>query len=282
MRNNTVSNPYMTLPVRIAKVSFESEDRSLKTLELQFINESDRKQFQFLPGQFLEFSIPGKGESPFGIASNPSEEIIRITVNRTGFVTEAIHQLEVGDFAGIRGPFGNTYPLALMKQKRVSIISGGFAFTTLASLLDYLLEHEEFGITGYDLIYGARNPGMLLYKSKLDQWKGNPKIRSIITIDKEASGWTGTTGFVPTVVEQSDLQPNQAIAVICGPPIMIKLTLPKLVEKGFQTDQVYTSLERRMKCGIGKCGRCNIGPYYVCKDGPVFSLQQLEGLPAEY
>ncbi|MCE5223515.1 FAD/NAD(P)-binding protein [bacterium] len=279
---NPVNNPYLTMPVRIVKVSFESEDRSLKTLELQLINEQDRSQFHYLPGQFIEFSIPGKGESPFGIASSPSEDVIRVTVNRTGYVTESIHQLEEGDFAGIRGPFGNTYPLDLMKQKRVIIISGGFAFTTLSSLLDYLLEHEEYNITGYDLIYGARNPGMLLYKDKIECWKQQSKIKSIITIDRETPGWTGTTGFVPTIVEQSDIRPDQAIAVICGPPIMIKLTLPKLLDKGFQKDQIFTSLERRMKCGIGKCGRCNIGPNYVCKDGPVFSLQQLEGLPAEY
>lgn len=270
------------MPVRVVGVSFESEDRSLKTLELQFIHEQDREQFHYLPGQFIEFSIPGKGESPFGIASSPSEEIIRLTVNRTGYVTESIHQLEKGDFAGIRGPLGNTYPIDKMHQKRIVIISGGFAFTTLASLLDYLLEHEEFCIPGYDLIYGARNPGMLLYKQKLEEWSRHSKINSLITIDREAPGWTGITGFVPTVVEQSDLSPNNAIAVICGPPIMIKLTLPKLLEKGFQKEQIFTSLERRMKCGIGKCGRCNIGPYYVCKDGPVFSLDQLEGLPPEY
>ena len=270
------------MPVRIVGVSFESEDRSLKTLELQLIHEQDRDQFHFLPGQFIEFSIPGKGESPFGIASSPSEEVIRVTVNRTGYVTESIHQLEKGDFAGIRGPLGNTYPIEKMHQKRVVIISGGFAFTTLASLLDYLLEHEEFCIPGYDLIYGARNPGMLLYKQKLEEWSHHPNIKSLITIDKEAPGWTGKTGFVPTVVEQSDLSPDNAIAVICGPPIMIKLTLPKLLKKGFQKEQIFTSLERRMKCGIGKCGRCNIGPYYVCKDGPVFSLDQLEGLPPEY
>lgn len=270
------------MPVKIVSVAFESDDRSLKTLELQLIREEDRENFHFLPGQFIEFSVPGKGESPFGIASSPSEKVIRVTVNRTGYVTEFIHQLEEGDFAGIRGPLGNTYPIEKMRQKRVAIISGGFAFTTLASLLDYLLEHQELAIPKIDLIYGARNPGMLLYKQKLESWGHHSTIKSIITIDREHPGWTGTIGFVPTVVEQTELSPDNAIAVICGPPIMIKLTIPKLLQKGFQKEQIFTSLERRMKCGIGKCGRCNIGPYYVCKDGPVFSLDQLDGLPPEY
>jgi NAD(P)H-flavin reductase len=169
-----------------------------------------------------------------------------------------------------------------MKGKNLVIISGGFAFTTLASLLEYILEKHENDVKDIHLIYGARTPGMLLYKEKLEAWQANPRIKSRITVDREATGWTGLVGFVPTIVEQSDITPDNTIAVVCGPPIMIKLTLPKLVEKGFAKEQIYTSLERRMKCGLGKCGRCNIGPYFVCKDGPVFSLAQLDGLPAEY
>jgi len=282
MQPSIVNNPYLPIPVRVEKVSFESEDRSLKTFDLACINPEDREKLNFMPGQFIEFSIPGKGESPFGIASNPTAELIRVTVNRTGNVTSAIHNLCEGDFAGIRGPLGNWYPIEHMKGKNLVIISGGFAFTTLASLLEYILEKHENDVKDIHLIYGARTPGMLLYKEKLEAWQANPRIKSRITVDREATGWNGLVGFVPTIVEQSDITPDNTIAVVCGPPIMIKLTLPKLVEKGFAKEQIYTSLERRMKCGLGKCGRCNIGPYFVCKDGPVFSLAQLEGLPAEY
>ncbi|MCX5975003.1 MAG: FAD/NAD(P)-binding protein [Coprothermobacterota bacterium] len=274
------ANPYLPVPVRVESAVFESEDRSLKTLSLSFLDPSGR--FDFLPGQFVEFSVPGKGESPFGIASSPTEELLRVTVNKAGTVTRAIHNLDRGDRVGLRGPFGNWYPIDLFRGANLAIISGGFAFTTLASLLDYVLEKHSDEVGRIDLIYGARTPGMLLYKEKLTAWQANPRLRCWITVDRETPGWQGLVGFVPDVVARAEISPDNTYAVVCGPPIMIKLTLPRLLEKGFPRDRIYTSLERRMKCGIGKCGRCNIGPKYVCKDGPVFSYAELEGLPEEY
>ncbi len=275
-------NPYLPIPVKVEYTTFESEDRSLKTLAFSFLDPAIREKFSFLPGQFIELSLPGKGESPFGIASSPSEELIKITVNKTGYVTKAIHYLSKGDIAGIRGPLGNWYPISEFEGSNIAIISGGFAFTTLASLLDYLLENYSNRLGKIYLIYGARTPGMLLYKDKLKAWRENPRLKTYITVDSNVSGWDGLVGFVPDIVEKTDFEIQNTYAVICGPPIMIRLTLPRLINKGIQKDHIYTSLERRMKCGIGKCGRCNIGPYFVCKDGPVFSYASLENLPEEY
>ncbi|MCR4427765.1 MAG: FAD/NAD(P)-binding protein [Caldiserica bacterium] len=261
---------------------FESDDRSLKTLWFSFLKEKDREAFSFKPGQFIELSLPGKGESPFGIASSPNEELIKITVNKTGTVTRAIHQLDTGDLVGIRGPFGNSYPFEDLFGSDLFIISGGFAFTTLASLTKYLLEgfRDRFGKV--DLVYGARTPGMLLYKDLLHEWRNNPGINLFLTVDREFPGWTGLVGFVPDIVSRVEVDPSKVNCFICGPPIMIRLTIPKLLEKGISKEKIFTSLERRMKCGIGKCGRCNIGPKFVCKDGPIFRVSELEGLPPEY
>lgn len=279
---NSNRNPYLPFPARVEKVRFESDDRSLKTLWFTFLDDDVRTSFSFKPGQFIELSLNGKGESPFGIASSPNEGLIKITVNKTGTVTRAIHQLDVGDIVGIRGPLGNYYPIEDLAGSDLFIISGGFAFTTLASLTQYLLDglRDRFGKV--DLVYGARTPGMLLYKDLLGEWEKDPRINLYLTVDREFPGWTGLVGFVPDIVAQVEVDPSKVCCFICGPPIMIRLTIPKLVEKGIPKERIFTSLERRMKCGIGKCGRCNIGPKFVCKDGPIFRVSELEKLPAEY
>lgn len=276
------NNPYLPIPVKVESTYFESDDRSLKTLKFSFLNSALREKFSFLPGQFIELSLPGRGESPFGIASSPHEELIKITVNKTGYVTKAIHELAEGDIVGIRGPLGNWYPISKFEGSNLAIISGGFAFTTLASLLDYILENYSDKLGKIYLIYGARNPGMLLYRDKLRRWSENSRLETYITVDNRIEGWEGLSGFVPDIVERAEIDPKNTYSVICGPPIMIKLTIPKLLNKGIEKDHIYTSLERRMKCGIGKCGRCNIGKNFVCKDGPIFNYADLESLPEEY
>jgi len=273
-----MDNPYVPVPMRVKMARFESDDRSLKTIDLEPV---EGEIFDFMPGQFCEISILGKGEAPFGIASVPWEGILRFTINRAGLVTTAIHQLEEGDVVGVRGPLGNWYPVDLFEGKNIVIVSGGFAFTTLRSLIKYLLKNRErFGkIT---LVYGARRPDLLLYRDEIEEWEKSGEMDMYITIDKPVEGWEGYVGFVPQVLEQASPSPENAYLVMCGPPAMIKFTLPVIEKLGFKPETVFTSLERRMKCGIGKCGRCNIGKYYVCKDGPVFSLDQLNKLPKEY
>jgi sulfhydrogenase subunit gamma (sulfur reductase) len=279
-----VPNPYLPCMARIERITVETDDSMLKTFELAFLNPGDRGNFDFVPGQFCEVSVFGKGEAPFGIASAPTEPgRLKFTVNKTGVLTSALHSMKAGDVLGLRGPLGNGYPLELFEGHNLVIIGGGFAFTTLRSLTVYLLDaRNRKRFKDITIIYGARRPGLLLYRDDLAAWEGRDDVNMHLTIDAEAPGWTKHVGFVPDVVEQVAPSSKGTYAVICGPPVMIRFTMPKLTALGFPAERIYSSLERRMKCGIGKCGRCNIGPYYVCKDGPVFSYAQLEGLPQEY
>lgn len=277
------ANPYLPVSMRIKDIHVESEDGMLKTFDLEFVSPEDKEAFRFLPGQFCEVSVLGRGEAPFGIASSPTEQdYVRFTVNRAGLVTNTMHQLDVGAPIGMRGPLGNWYPLEQFKGHNLVLVSGGFAFTTLRSVIRYLIDGQRDDFADVTVIYGARTPGMLLYKEELAEWARRDDMSIHLTVDTEAKGWEGLVGFVPTVTEKIAPSPHNAVLIMCGPPAMIRYTLPVVTKLGFKPDQIYTSLERRMKCGIGKCGRCNIGPYYVCKDGPVFSLDQLEGLPHEY
>jgi NAD(P)H-flavin reductase len=258
----------------------ESDDRTLRTLDLGFRDE--KQAFDYLPGQFCQLSILGKGEAPFGIASSPTEKgFLRFTVNRVGVVTTALHYLEQGEAIGLRGPLGNYYPVEKFKGQNVVIVSGGFAFTTLRSLVVYMLAHRK-DFADITVIYGARRPGLLLYRDELAEWEKRDDLNLHLTIDKEVPGWDKRVGFVPTVTKEVAPSPKDTWAVVCGPPVMIKYTLPVLFDLGFPSERIYTSLERRMKCGIGKCGRCNIGSKYVCADGPVFSYAELQELPEQY
>ena len=237
-----------------------------------------------MPGQFAELSDFGMGESPFGIASSPTEEdYLLFTIKRTETVTGDLHSSEKGRKLGVRGPLGNTFPWEAMKGMNI-IISGGFAFTTLRSSIVYMLSNgnrEKFGTIF--ALYGARSPGELLYKETLDQWRGDDRIDMHLTVDREPEEeWDGHVGLVPNVLKELGPSVDNAIALVCGPPIMIRFTIPALQELGFEKENIILSLENRMKCGIGKCGRCNVGSKYVCIDGPVFSFAELEQLPPEY
>lgn len=275
-------NTYVPFPMKVEKIVIEDPDKMLRTYDLVFSNEEDKEEFKFMPGQFCEFSILGKGESPFGIASSPTEEdILKFTVNRTGSVTNEIHYLQEGDEVGIRGPLGNFYPVEKFKGENIVIIGGGFAFTTLRSLLVYILQNRgDYGEV--TVIYGVRNPDLFIYKDELAIWDTRDDLKLYLTIDKSVDDWDKMVGFVPTVTEEIAPDPEKSWAVVCGPPIMIKFTLPVLLKLGFPDERIYTSLERRMKCGIGKCGRCNIGSKYICIDGPVFSYAELKEIPEEF
>ena len=281
--SESIANPYLPMLMRVARARVESEDGSLKTLDLTFASLAEEERFRFRPGQFCALSVFGVGEAPFGIASAPSESgFLRFTISRVGSVTEALHRLQEGDIVGLRGPFGNGWPLPLFAGHDLVVVSGGFAFTTLRSLLVTLLRPDERPRYGrITVVYGARTPGMLLYREELEAWRRRADIEIHLTIDQPAPGWKGLVGFVPVALEQVAPAAANAYAVLCGPPAMLRFTRPVLTKLGFPADRVYTSLERRMKCGHGKCGRCNIGPLYVCRDGPVFNYAQLDTLPAE-
>ena len=279
-----MKNPYLPIPMVVKSARIETSDRMLRTVELSFLHEEDRKAFQFTPGQFCELSLFGKGEAPFGIASAPAEDgSLQFTINKAGVVTTALHQMEEGAEVGIRGPLGNGYPIHLLKGKNLLVIGGGFAFTTLRSLIVHLLQPENRAtVKEITVIYGARNPGLLLYKKELAGWEKRDDLRLVVTVDQGDKDWKGKVGLVPNILEEVGPSSENTYAVICGPPIMIKFTFPKLMTLKFPNERIYTSLEKRMKCGIAKCGRCNIGHLYICKDGPVFSYAQLETLPKDY
>jgi sulfhydrogenase subunit gamma (sulfur reductase) len=278
-------NPYLPAPVEIEQIITETEDRNLKSFKLVFVNRHDEQAFSFLPGQFCELSVAGKGEIPIGIASSPTEKgSLLFTVNKTGVVTRYLHQMRQGDIIGLRGPLGNWYPWQQMEGKHVVVIGGGFAFTTLRSALVYMLDKENRArFKDITLVYGARSPGLLLYREELAQWERREDITVHITVDAtDEPDWPYHVGFVPAITEQEITTAEESYALVCGPPIMIKFTQPVLEKVGFPPERIIMSLEMRMKCGIGICGRCNIGDKYVCKDGPVFSLAQLTALPQEY
>jgi NAD(P)H-flavin reductase len=207
------------------------------------------------------------------------------TVNKVGLVSSYLHTMKAGDIMGIRGPLGNWFPWDAMEGKHVVLIGGGFAFTTLRSSIVFMLDpanRSRFG--GIHVIYGSRTPGMLLYKDELQEWEKRNDIFVHITVDStDSPDWAYNVGFVPAITEQKAPPGNtDTYAIVCGPPIMIKFTQPVLDNLGYNPDQIIMSLENRMKCGIGMCGRCNIGKDFVCKDGPVFTLAQLNHMPKEY
>ncbi|MEA1922908.1 MAG: FAD/NAD(P)-binding protein [Pseudomonadota bacterium] len=277
-------NPYIPAPVKVEKIITEVETKDIKTFRLTFLNQDDKDAFAYLPGQFAELSIFGKGESPIGIASSPTDpDYVEFTVQKAGVVTTALHEFEKGALMGLRGPLGNAWPLDYLKGKNIVLVGGGFAFTTIRSLIKYMLDDRhraDFGkITA---VYGARNPGLLLYRDELALWQERDDIDMHVTVDKGDENWTGLEGFVPTVCKDVAPSSDNAVTLICGPPIMIRFTLPVFFDLGFSKENIYTSLEMRMKCGIGKCGRCNVGSKYVCLDGPVFSLAELDKLTPEY
>jgi len=277
-------NPYIPIPVDLDKIVTEVTTKDIKTFRLTFVNKEDEEAFQYLPGQFAELSIFGKGESPIGIASSPTDKgYIEFTVQRAGVVTSELHSMEEGTRMGVRGPLGNNWPIEYLEGKNVVIVGGGFAFTTLRSLINYMTFKENRSRFGkITVVYGAREPGLLIYKDELARWEKRDDIDMHVTVDKGDENWKGTEGFVPTVCKDVAPSSENAVTVICGPPIMIRFTLPVFFELGFSRENIYTSLEMRMKCGIGKCGRCNVGHKYVCKDGPVFSLAELDKLTKEY
>lgn len=277
-------NPYVPMPVEVIKIITEVDSKDIKTFRLAFVNKEDEERFKYTPGQFAELSLYGKGESPIGIASSPTQKgYIEFTVQKAGVVTSALHEMEEGTLMGVRGPLGNSWPIEFLEGKNIVIVGGGFAFTTLRSLINYMIFEENRKRFGkITVVYGARTPGLLLYKDELEAWGKRGDIDLNVTVDKGDATWKGREGFVPTVCKEVAPSKENAVTVICGPPIMIRFTLPVFFDLGFSKENIITSLEMRMKCGIGKCGRCNVGSKYVCKDGPVFSLAELDKLTKEY
>ncbi len=241
------------------------------------------KVFEHIPGQCAMLSIPGSGEAMFSITSSPTnKDFMEFSIKKCGCLTNWLHDMEVGQQITIRGPYGNGFPVeSEFKGKDLLFIAGGIGLAPLRSVINYCRDNRE-NYGKIDIVYGSRSMDDLVdYKEIIDEWCKEDGINVYLTIDREQEGWDGHVGFVPNYVKELGFDTNKT-AVICGPPIMIKFTLAGLIELGFDKTQVYTTMELKMKCGVGKCGRCNIGNKYVCKDGPVFRCDQLDELPDEY
>ncbi len=246
------------------------------TFHFNFKDEKLRAEFAFDSGQFGEYSVFGIGEAPFCISSSPTRrDHLEFTVQRVGRVTNALHRLGVGAEIGFRGPYGNSFPMNFLEEKNLIFVGGGIGLAPLRSLIWNVLDNRN-KYKKIDIIYGARSPSDLCFKYDLEAWNKDKTVDMVTTVDKGDESWTGREGFVPQVLEQVAPSAQNAVAIVCGPPIMIRFTFPVLEKLGFAPEQMLTTLEKRMKCGIGKCGRCNIGNLYVCRDGPVFTYAQIK------
>jgi len=274
-------NVYLPHIAVIEKIIDETPD--ITTFHFNFKEEKLREEFTFEAGQFGEFSVLGIGEAPFCISSSPTRhDHLEFTVQRVGRVTNALHRLGVGDEIGFRGPYGNSFPLDYMGGKNLVFVGGGIGLAPLRSLVWNVVDNRN----NYEkifILYGARSPADLCFRYDLDTWSRDQSINIMTTVDMGDAGWTGKVGLVPDVLEEVAPLAENAVAVVCGPPVMIRYTFPVLEKLGFKLEQVVTTLEKRMKCGIGKCGRCNIGNIYVCRDGPVFTYAQIKSfISSEY
>jgi sulfhydrogenase subunit gamma (sulfur reductase) len=267
-------NVYVPHVMVIEKIIEETPN--VRTFHFNFKDKELAKKFRFESGQFGQYSVFGLGEATFCISSSPTRsDHLEFAVQRVGRVTNALHRLGVGAEIGFRGPYGNSFPLDELKGKNLVFVGGGIGLAPLRSLIWNVIDNRD-KYKKIDIIYGARTPTDLCFRYDLEAWERDKTINMATTIDREAEGWTGKVGLVPNVLTEVAPAAKDAVAIVCGPPIMIRFTFPALEKLGFTPAQMITTLEKRMKCGIGKCGRCNIGDVYVCRDGPVFSYEQIK------
>jgi NAD(P)H-flavin reductase len=273
-----------TLLPRICEVvEIIDETSDVITLRLRFAPTDDRGPLSFEAGQFCLISVFGEGEATFCIASSPlDKEYFEVTVKRLGKVTRAIHDLEENDIVGFRGPYGNSFPLESLKGRDIVIAGGGIGIAPLRPVIYKLLsERDKYG--KILILFGTRTTKDFLYDHDFAEWSKRGDVEVVTTVDPggEDDNWKGKVGFVPTILEE--LKPSgDSVLITCGPPIMIKVIFESARKLGFKPRDVITTLEMKMKCGVGTCGRCNIGSVYVCKDGPVFTLEEIEALPHEF
>jgi len=272
-------NPY--LPEVATILETVQETHNIKTFRLRFDNEEAMQAFSFEPGQVGQLSCFGVGESTFVINSPPTRmDYLQFSVMRAGEVTTRLHGLTAGDKIGVRAPLGNHFPYESMKGKDIVFVGGGIGMAPLRTLFLFMLDNRaDYG--AITLLYGAKSPADMAFGAELPEWLARKDVNTVLTIDREAEGWEHRVGLIPNVLTELAPKPENAVAITCGPPIMIKFTLEALKKLGFGDEQIVTTLEKRMKCGVGICGRCNIGTSYVCQDGPVYTYAQLKKLPNE-
>ena len=268
-------NPYMPIAATIDHIVDETP--TIKTFGLR-----PQEPIAFQAGQFVELLVPGIGEAPFTPSSSPAvSESMEITIMRVGRVTDALHEMSVGDQVGIRGPYGQAYPIERFRGREILIVGGGCGVGPLRALLFALFEDLQH-FPRILVRVGARTPRDMVFRDAAsNRWNKGEKVDVLVSVDQAEEGWTGPVGVVTKILDEANLDchPQQGIAVMCGPPVMMKFVSQTLIERGYAPADIYLSLERNMSCGLGKCGHCRLGPYHVCYDGPVFSCAQLDSLP---
>nr|MDO8134704.1 FAD/NAD(P)-binding protein [Candidatus Njordarchaeum guaymaensis] len=269
-------------PEKTVIKNIRDQTRDSRTLTLSFADGSKQHQYSFMPGQFNMLSVFGFGESAISISGDPKiKDTIDHTVRKVGNVTEALFRLKKGDAIGLRGPFGNTWPVDEAKGKNVLIVSGGIGLAPLRPAIMHIVNNRaNYG--NFEILYGARNPGELLFTDEFDQWRKIKNTNLLLAVDAVPPGekWNHAVGVVTVLFDKMQSKPKDTIVMTCGPEIMMHFGVQGLTKKGFSEDQIYVSLERRMKCGMAQCGACQIGPNYVCKDGPVFKSPIMKTLYA--
>ncbi|MFH1239485.1 MAG: FAD/NAD(P)-binding protein [bacterium] len=251
-----------------------TESSTIKTLRLK-----PKEELTFATGQFIELTIPGIGEAPFTPSSNPSvKDTMEVTIMKAGKVTAKVHELKKGDIVGLRWPYGVGYPLDHFKGKQILVLGGGVGLAPLRSLLYALFDR----IKDFQKIYfryGAKTPQDIIYKKEIEQWSKRNELDFLLTVDGCDESWKGHVGLVTTILDNMDIEHNKAVAIVCGPPVMMKFSTFKLLKLGFKEENIYLSMEKNMSCGLGKCGHCRLGTYYACKDGPVFTFDKIKTFP---
>lgn len=270
-----VQNLYLPRMAKILKA--EKVSAKEKYFEIRFL---DGKDLGHKPGQFVEVSVLGIGECPISVSSSPTKKgSFELVIREAGTVTKVLHGLNTGDTVGIRGPYGRGFDTELLKGKDVIFIGGGIGMVPLRSLINYVLDNrKDYGKAM--ILYGCKEPPELLFPEERKRWETQKDIEYRVTVDKcrPEDGWKGNVGVITTLIPSLELDIKNTYAVVCGPPIMYKFVIKSLKEKKLADDRIILSLERRMKCGVGKCGHCQIGPYYACREGPVFHLSEIRDL----
>lgn len=274
-----MKNDYIPYPAKIESVKEETPDT--KTFKVKFTDKKMADSFSYKQGQFMQVSLLGVGEVPISITSSPSRKgFLEFTIRAAGSVTCQIHKLKKGDTLHLRGPYGNEFPFEELKGKNLYFIAGGIGLVPVRSLINLVMDNrKDFG--KIKILCGARTPDDMCCREELKHWKKAPDTEVCLTVDKPCKGWNESVGVVTELWKETDIKPDNAVAIVCGPPIMIKFVNQKLIESKFAKKDIIMTLERYMKCGIGKCGHCNIGEKFVCTDGPVFTQEQVEQMPAK-
>jgi sulfhydrogenase subunit gamma (sulfur reductase) len=265
---------YMPQMLAVLDTQPLTEYEKLIRIELPFPKSLDHK-----PGQFVEVSLLGQGEAPISISSSPSRSVgsFELCVRRAGRLTEALHRLTPGDLIGVRGPFGRGFPLERFRGKDILFAPGGLGLAPLRSAINEVLDdRNNYGRV--TILYGARSPAELLFRDELEQWAGRGDIELHLTVDTADKTWKGHTGVITTLFPNIRVSPRNTVAITCGPPVMYRFVLMELLGKGIPEGNIWLSLERRMKCGVGKCGHCQIDHIYTCQEGPVFSYAEVKHL----